>query len=61
MQKESIIQVNKHGRWFQASVSMMPLEGLINQDGIVTVKKESIPVPELILRKVHELNPMFLL
>ena len=53
--------MNGHGRRFQASVGMMPLEGLVNPDGIVTVKKKYFSVRELILSKVHELNPMFLL
>ena len=60
MQKERTIRMNGHGRRFQASVSMMPLEGLVNPDGIVTIKKKAYSVRELIINKVHESNPMIL-
>jgi hypothetical protein len=60
MQKERTIRMNGHGRRFQASVSIMPLEGLINPDGVVTIKKKTYSVRELIINKVHDSNPMIL-
>lgn len=60
MQKERTIRMNAHGRRFQASVGMMPLEGLTNPDGIVTVKKLPYTVRKLILNTEHESNPMIL-
>ena len=60
MQTERTICMNGHGQRFQASVGIMPLEGLTNPYGVVTLKKSSFSVRELILRKVNNNNPMFL-
>ena len=60
-QVERTIRMNEHGRRFQASVSMVELEGLTNPNGVITKKGPAVTVRDLLLHlTTKDQKPIFL-